>query len=204
MISQNNNSYSILASGNGSNANQILQHAQTNNYLHKIKCVITDNSNAHVIQRAKQFDIPVYVVKFQNDKEVFETDILEILKGFEVNWLLLAGFLKILSEKMLSHFFNDNYQVNQVINIHPSLLPAYPGLNSYERAYKDEVKKSGVTVHFVDSGIDTGPIIMQKSFNRYAQDSLEKFITRGLELEHEIYPQVVDMIESRTIFTKEQ
>lgn len=195
-----NNRYAFMASGNGSNAQKLAMHAKQNGYASKIQCLITDNPTAGVIEKMHTLEIPVHIVERKSDKQSFENEILAILRSYQVNWVLLAGFLKVLSSEFLRHFENREFNCNQVINIHPSLLPAYPGLKSYQRAFSDQVKYSGVTVHFVDDGVDTGPIIAQRSFPRFSEDTLEDFMARGLELEHQVYPLVFDMIEKQKVF----
>lgn len=200
MTSPNNINIAIFASGSGSNAQVLIEKAIS--LGHPIRCVITDKRNAGVIKRCKKLNTPYHVISFfsiegnryQEDKSLHEKRILKVLDKYKINWIFLAGYMRILSEEFLSNFYNKNTKQNNVINIHPSLLPDFPGKQAYHDAYMANINESGVTVHFVDSGIDTGKIITQKKFERLPNDSFETFNQRGLKVEHQIFPYVLEQL----------
>lgn len=207
MTLQNNNiNIAIFASGSGSNAQALIEKAHL--LGKQISCLITDQIAAGVIQKAQQLDTPVYVIPFTRskdhsypeDKKLHEKKILDILKERKVNWIFLAGYMRILSQSFLQEFYNNQTHKYNVINIHPSLLPAFPGKQAYKDAYETNVKESGITVHFVDDGIDTGPIIAQEKFSRKESDSLEDFSSRGLALEHKLYPHILEQLYTNPQF----
>ena len=144
----------ILASGRGSNAEAIYKKAPE--YGYEISAIVCDNSQALVLTMAQSWKVPAIVVikEKQETREVHEAKILLELKHYEFDLIVLAGYERILSPDFLSAFAPKT-----IINIHPSLLPKYPGLNSYEKAYSDKATKNGVTIHYVDQGMDTGEII---------------------------------------------
>lgn len=178
----------VFASGNGSNAENIIRFAQNNPGEISIPLVICDQPEAGVIDRAKKLGVPCFVVPgTRATRDEQEKKILDILAAHGVTWVFLAGYMRILSASFLAHF------PQRVVNIHPSLLPEFPGKDSYRRAYDAGVKASGVTLHFVDEGVDTGPVIAQRKFERVPGESFEDFRARGLALEYEVY----------TVFLKE-
>lgn len=186
----------LFASGSGSNVEAILDFAKVKGYLSQIKVLICDKPQAQVIERAKKFHIPALFIEYkknlartkEENKKRHEELIRATLDEYGVNWIALAGYMRIFSEDFISHY------PNRIINIHPSLLPKYKGKDAYEQAFASGDHKSGITIHFVDSGIDTGPIIYQKSFKRLDNDNLETFKSRGLKLEHTIYPMVLEQL----------
>lgn len=191
----------IMASGNGSNAENIINYVNTLENVN-IAGVITDNESAYVLERAAKNDVEAVCLPFvraegESYKEAkihHETSIYEWLKENEVEWILLAGYMRILSEELIDKFHDADLGVSKIINIHPSLLPSFPGKDAYQQAWSSGVKVSGVTVHFVDSGIDTGPVILQESFSRNEEDSLEEFVSRGLEVEYDLYRKALDIL----------
>lgn len=198
MISQNSNiNIAIFASGNGTIAESIVQHALKNSYITNIKTVVTDKNNAGVISRLKQYNIEVKVISFENTKESYSTNkkahekkIKEHLVELRINWVCLAGYMRILSKDFLEIFPNT-------INIHPSLLPNFKGKNAYKDAFKANIRESGISLHFVDAGIDTGPIIKQVKFIRNENDSFEDFKSRGMDIERKIYPELIQEIVNK-------
>lgn len=181
----------IFASGAGTNAKKLLQQAKSLDAL-CIKLIITDQEQAGVIKIAKNFDTKCVIIpKINSTKWGHEALILKYLEIENISWVFLAGYMKILSPNFLSTFYDKELGVNRVINIHPSLLPAYKGLNAFERAFESNESESGITIHYVNDGIDEGEVITQKKFNRLKTDSLEDFINRGRNMEHVIYPKVL-------------
>jgi phosphoribosylglycinamide formyltransferase-1 len=190
----------VFASGNGSNAENILRFALRHPDKVSIPLLICNKEGAVVIDRARSLGVPCAVVPLvrdgfptYNDARIAqEKNIIKLLKEHHVEWALLAGYMQIISPLFLEHFFDKTLGVNRVVNIHPSLLPAFPGKDGYGDAWRAGVGESGVTLHFVDDGIDTGPIIAQKPFPRHADDTLEIFRARGLALEYEIYTEFLE------------
>lgn len=193
----------ILASGNGSNAENIILHAQKYPNLN-ISVLISDKETAAVIKRGSDLGVATKVccVKRNEFKSLTEArisqekEIIKILKDQKVEWILLAGYMRLLSSDFLNQFYDKENDLTRVLNIHPSLLPSFPGKNAYRDAFDYGVKISGATIHFVDSGIDSGPIILQKSFPLNKGDSFEEFNLRGLEVEYELYRELIDILSS--------
>ena len=158
--------------------------------------VVSDNPNALVLLKVKNLNCDTHCFPIENNEksQAYNLRLLQFIKDLSPDFVFLAGYMRILSSDFLSYFYDPRLKKNKVVNIHPSLLPLYPGKNSYERAFEAHEKISGCTVHYVDEGIDTGEIIFQKSFIRYPEDSLEEFKARGLKIENEIYPVVVEKI----------
>lgn len=188
-----------MASGSGTNAENLIRYAIETNVC-EIACVITDKKNAGVIQKAESLNIECLVIPiikknlnepFSSAKKSQETQLLDVLKSRNVEWVFLAGYMRILSSDFINEFWDEDLQKTRIINIHPSLLPLFPGANAYEQAWDAGVTESGATVHHVDSGIDTGPIIMQDSFKRLEKDDFESFKTKGMQIEYELYKKAV-------------
>jgi phosphoribosylformylglycinamidine synthase len=177
----------IFASGRGSNAESLVLDARKS-AEYEVTAIVCDNPAAAVIEKAKSWRIPLILVPRAKGEtqEAHEKNILEKISPLRFDLMVLAGYRRLLSSGFLAQF-----PPRSVINIHPSLLPAYPGLHSYERAFNDGAPKTGVSIHFVDEGMDTGEIIAQYSFLREATDTLESFEARGLALEHQYYPEQV-------------
>uniref|UniRef100_A0A7C5PAJ1 Phosphoribosylglycinamide formyltransferase n=1 Tax=Thermodesulfobium narugense TaxID=184064 RepID=A0A7C5PAJ1_9BACT len=175
----------VLASGRGSNFKAIVQKVDNA----RVEVLIVDNPDARAIAIAKEFDIPCKVVdrKKFDDKFSFEREIINILELYKVELIALAGFMRILSSNFVERF------KWKIMNIHPSLLPSFPGLNAQKQALDYGVKVSGCTVHFVDAGTDTGPIILQSVVPVLDDDDPETLSARILEEEHKIYPFAITL-----------
>jgi phosphoribosylformylglycinamidine synthase subunit PurSL len=175
----------IMASGRGSNAEALF--AKSQQYQYEISAIVSDNAEALVLKKAKEWNIPTIVIPRNNlTRAEHESAILNSLRKVEFDLIVLAGYMRLLTPAFISAF-----PPRSIVNIHPSLLPAYPGLDSYRRAYEAGEKTSGITIHYVDQGMDTGSIITQHSFSKVEGESLESFEARGLALEHQSYPQTV-------------
>lgn len=177
----------ILASGSGTNAEAIMRWAQSSE-LAEVVCIGSDKQKAQVHERARRFQVPSFSVvkKMGEDKSSFDKRLLHKLSFFRPDWIILAGYKKLLTPDFLASF------PNRVINIHPSLLPAFPGKDAYGDAYRAGVDVSGCTVHFVDEGMDTGKMIAQTLIPRLPHDTLDEFKKRGLAIENEFYPRVLE------------
>ena len=177
----------ILASGSGSNAEAIILWAVKSG-LAEVVCIGCNKKAAMVISRAEMFNVPSFtVLKKKNEtRESFDERMSEKLLGYKPDWIILAGYMRLLSASFLKQF------KFQVINIHPSLLPMFPGIDGYGDAFKAGVLESGCTVHYVDAGLDTGEIIDQCKFPLIAGESFEDFKRRGLAIENKFYPEVLE------------
>lgn len=172
----------ILASGKGSNALSLLEFA-----LEQPQCfvpvgLVSDKPDTGALEHAKRKGIPAQFIPHKEEERL-----LALFREWKPDWALLAGYMRLLSPRVLDFFRGQGVKLARVLNVHPSLLPAYPGLHAYERAFADGVKESGVTIHFVDEGLDTGPVVLQESFPRLATDTLADFVARGQKLEHKLY-----------------
>ena len=177
----------ILISGNGSNLQSIIDHIEKGSLKAIIKIVISNNPDAYGLTRAKKHGIPIVVLKngdFKN-KEDFDLELLNILKNNSVDLVILAGFMRIITSTILNAF------PQKIMNIHPALLPSFPGIHGQKQALEYGVKLSGCTVHFVDEGVDTGPIIIQSAVQVFDDDTEETLAARILKEEHWIYPQAI-------------
>jgi phosphoribosylglycinamide formyltransferase 1 len=163
----------ILASGSGSNAESIMKWAKAKD-LAEVVCVVSDKREARVHERATSLGVPSHFVKKKKmeSREEYDQKIIMRLADYNPDWIVLAGYMKLLSPKFLCVF------KDKVVNIHPSLLPLFPGTDGYGEAYRAKVLESGCTVHFVDEGMDTGKIIAQRKFPLIPGESLEEFKAR--------------------------
>jgi len=189
----------ILASGRGSNFQAII-NAKENGELPNtnIRLLIVNRVEAHAIEIAKNHNIAYYIVPSNDKKRAkFELDILEILSRNKIEIIVLAGFMKILSKNFVKEYRD------KIINIHPSLLPKFPGVNPHRDAIEAGANESGCTVHFVDEGVDTGPIILQESIKINRGDNAKSLAKKILPLEHKIYPIALDLLCSQKLEIRE-
>ncbi len=177
----------ILVSGRGSNLQAFVDAINSDRLVAKIGVVIADNPEANALRRVAGLNIPTAVVERKNyaTKQAFEAAIIEQLDLHHVELVLLAGFMRILSPQFINRF------PARIMNIHPALLPAFPGLNAQQQALDYGVKVSGATVHFVDEGMDSGPIILQEAVPVEEDDNLTTLSERILHLEHRLYVRAV-------------
>ncbi len=179
----------VLISGSGSNLQSIIDNIEKGSLKAIIKIVISNNPDAFGITRAKKHGIPFVVLKNRDfkSKEEFDSELIKVLKENNVDLVVLAGFMRIISPAFLKAF------PQRVMNIHPALLPSFPGLHGQKQAFDYGVKFSGCTVHFVDEGVDTGPIIIQSVVPVLEDDTEETLAARILKEEHRIYPQAIQL-----------
>lgn len=180
----------VFASGRGSNFQSIIDHIKNEDTAAEIKLLISDQADAGALKKAEAEGIEhIYINPANyNEKSEYEKELIRLLEMAEVELIVLAGYMRILSAYFVEHF------ENKIINIHPSLLPSFKGLAAQKQAVDYGVKYSGCTVHFVDQGMDTGPIIKQAVVEVKADDTAEKLAARILKEEHKIYPEVVKII----------
>ncbi|OFI47661.1 phosphoribosylglycinamide formyltransferase [Floricoccus penangensis] len=177
----------VLASGNGSNFEAIIQAVEEGRINCSVELVFSDKPDAYVLERAKNHKIPFtsFMIKDFSSKLEYEQELLRILKENQIDILILAGYMRLIGNELLAAF------PQRIINIHPSLLPSFPGLHGIEDAFNYGVKYTGVTVHYVDSGIDTGKIINQAVVDIAPDDDLESLEAKIHQTEHIIYPDTL-------------
>lgn len=177
----------VFASGSGSNFENLVKAKMQ---YAKIKLLIVDKENAYAITRANQLKIPYIYVNpkaFEN-KEAYETQIVEYLNQYEIELIVLAGYMRYIGNVLLAHY------PLKIINIHPAYLPNFPGAHGIKDAYDAQVKETGVTIHFVDAGVDTGTIIHQEKCKIEKDWTLEQLEERVHELEYQMYPKVLEKL----------
>ncbi|GBC84851.1 Phosphoribosylglycinamide formyltransferase [bacterium HR11] len=177
----------ILISGRGTNMERLIQACQAGEIPARVVRVISDNPEARGLERARAYGVPTVVVPARAfpDRAAFEAALLAAVREAAPDLICLAGFMRILSPTFVQAYRH------RIMNIHPALLPAFPGLHAQRQALEYGVKVSGCTVHFVDEGVDTGPIIVQKAVPVLEDDTEETLAARILEKEHEAYPEAV-------------
>ncbi len=175
----------ILISGNGSNLQSIIDNADRIDL--QISCVISNNKNAFGLKRAESSKLQTAIIdpELYNSKEAFDRELISIIEQYGVELIVLAGYMRVLTPLFVSHYFG------KILNIHPSLLPKFPGLNTHQRAIDASETAHGVSVHFVTEELDGGPIINQESVIIDNLDTEETLSMKVLKKEHVIYPKVI-------------
>jgi len=184
---QKSNSIVVLISGNGSNLQAIIDAINAGKLDAKIEAVISNKALAFGLERAKKAGIPVHVLENRAfpDRKLFETELEKIIRYYQPKLIILAGFMHILGAHFI-HSFKE-----QILNIHPSLLPKYPGLNTHECVLECGDKEHGCSVHIVTEDVDAGPILAQAKLKVKPADTAETLDQRVKSLEHELYPKVI-------------
>ncbi len=180
----------IFASGSGTNAEAIIQAVKGGRLDAEIAVIVSDNPSAKVIERAHNHNIPVLALSprtFEN-KAAFEQKVLDELMEKNVEFIVLAGYMRLIGTTLL------NAYEGRMVNIHPSLLPSFPGLDAIGQAFQAHVKITGVTIHFVDAGMDTGLIIAQEAVRIEETDTLDSLQEKVHAVEHELYPRTLQII----------
>ena len=175
---------SVFISGRGTNLKSLINFSKKKNSPIKIVLVVCNNNKAKGISYAKKSKIKFLIINYKNKKKA-ENKILKNLKRNKVNLICLAGFMKILSKQII------NVYKNRILNIHPSLLPKYKGLNTHKRVIKNKEKFTGCTVHLVNSKLDSGKIILQKKIKILKKDDENSLSKRLLKIENLIYPKAI-------------
>lgn len=170
----------VFASGNGSNFQVLAEQFP-------VEFVFSDHRDAYVLERAERLGVLSYAFELKefDSKADYEAAIVELLEEHEIDLVVLAGYMKIVGSTLLSAY------EGRIINIHPAYLPEFPGAHGIEDAWNAGVEQSGVTVHWVDAGVDTGKIIRQERVPRLPEDTIETFEARIHEMEYQLYPAVV-------------
>ncbi len=183
--------FAIFVSGNGTNMQCLIQKIQSGFVPgSEVAVVISDNPQARAIEKAKEHKVEVVLVdrkQFQTKKD-FEEAMIRAVDQRKIDFLLLAGFMRILSKEFVEHF------LGRIINIHPSLLPAFPGAHAIRDAFEAKVKETGVTTHFVTAEVDAGPIIQHRKIAIDPQETLESLEAKVHAVEYELYPETLRLV----------
>tara|TARA_B100000674_G_scaffold478649_1_gene476007 strand:+ start:377 stop:955 length:579 start_codon:yes stop_codon:yes gene_type:complete len=174
----------VLISGRGSNLTSLIKYSKRKKSLFEIKLVISNNFNAKGLKIANKSKIKNQYIKYSNKKN-FENRSLKLLKKYNIDLICLAGFMRILSKKFIKDFSKP------ILNIHPSLLPKYKGLNTHYKVIKNREKFSGATVHIVNEKLDAGKIIIQEKVRILKSDIVKTLEKKVLKIEHKIYPKAI-------------
>ena len=187
LIGENKINAAVFISGRGSNLKSLIYFSKKKNSPINIELIVSDNQNAKGLEYAKINRIRNIVINYNRSKNS-ELKILKILKEKKIKIICLAGFMKILSKRFINKFKHP------ILNIHPSLLPKYKGLNTHKRVINKKEKFTGCTVHFVNHRLDSGKIILQKKIKIYKTDTTKSLEKRLLKHEHKIYPEAIKKV----------
>ncbi|HNY72359.1 MAG TPA: phosphoribosylglycinamide formyltransferase [Syntrophales bacterium] len=177
----------VLVSGGGSNLQAIIDNIEAGRLDAQISIVISNNADAFSLQRCRNHNVPAIVVDHRDytSRNDFDRHLIDVLRSYDVELVVMAGFMRILTKSFLAAF------PMRIMNIHPALLPAFPGLHVQKQALDYGVRFSGCTVHFADGGVDTGPIIIQAVVPVFDEDNEERLAARILQEEHKIYSRAI-------------
>lgn len=180
----------VFVSGSGSNLQALIDQQKKPDWPAEIALVVSDKPACYALERARMSGLSVLASSLRDypDKAAYEAAILAELRTCQVEWIILAGYMKIVGDTLL-----DAYP-NRIVNIHPSLLPAFPGKQAVKDALLAGATETGVTVHYVDAGMDTGPIIAQERVAIKPQESEESLLERIHRVEHQLYPRVIQSL----------
>jgi phosphoribosylglycinamide formyltransferase 1 len=182
----------VLVSGRGSNLQALIEAARAGSLGGTLAVVLSNLESAPALERARSAGIPALAVSNRGrPREEHEKEVLEALAPYRLDLLCLAGYMRLLSPFFIRSF------AGPILNIHPSLLPAFPGVDAQRQAWEYGVKVSGATVHFVDEALDAGPIVLQEPVALREDDTLETLAGRILEAEHRLYPRAVRLVLER-------
>ena len=184
----------FMCSGRGTNLRAILQAIRDGKLDARAAIMVTNDASAKALSVAKEYGVRAVCIPSTGvSRGDHEQEVWEVLETENLDFLVLAGYMRILSETFL-HKFRDQRGFYRVVNIHPSLLPAFPGKAAYEEAFNYGVKVSGITIHLVDEKVDHGFILAQEAFPRFDDDTLASFKARGLAVEHKLFPEVLQTL----------
>ena len=186
----------VMISGSGSNLEAIVKACHQKNIYGEIVYVISNNPDAYGIERAKKYNIPVKIIdhKSYTDRDDFDDALKEFLDNLEIDLIILAGFMRILGKNITEKFYG------KMINLHPSLLPLYPGLNTHTQALNNKDDYHGISIHFVSAELDAGPLIAQGKISVKADDDLEKLVSKIHKVEHDLLPKVINELCMNNIY----
>ena len=190
----------VLASGRGSNFSALCQAIEEGRLDAEIALVISDKKEAPVLDKARERKIDNYYIEPRDhiDKAAYEQEIIKKLAEYDARMVILAGYMRLVGKDLLQAY------PWKIINIHPALLPSFPGLNAHQQAVDYGVRISGCTVHFVDDGIDSGPIIMQRAVEVLTDDDADTLAARILEQEHKIYAETLQLFAAGRIYLQDR
>ena len=182
----------VLISGNGSNLGAIIREIQQGKLNAQIVQVISNQPGAYGLTRAKEANIPTTIINHEDydSRESFDKSLSQAIDQYQPDLVVLAGFMRILSDEFVEHY------MGRLINIHPSLLPKYQGLNTHQRVLDAGEAEHGVTVHYVIPELDSGPVILQASIPVLESDNIKSLKTRIHKAEHQVYPEAIRRIAS--------
>ncbi|MCT8341350.1 MULTISPECIES: phosphoribosylglycinamide formyltransferase [Photorhabdus] len=184
----------VLISGSGSNLQAVIDACQQNRINGQVCAVLSNTANAYGLLRAKQADIPTHVISPKNyvDRQAYDEALKHVIDQYQPDLLVLAGYMRILTPDFVQHY------LGRLLNIHPSLLPKYPGLHTHRKAIANGDTEHGTSVHFVTEELDGGPVILQAKVPIFAGDQENEVVKRVQTQEHNIYPLVINwFIEGR-------
>ncbi|KEO81545.1 phosphoribosylglycinamide formyltransferase [Tumebacillus flagellatus] len=184
--------FAIFASGSGSNAQVLFERAADGTIPGEVACLVCDRPGAGVLERAEKAGVPALVYRPRDfaDKAAYEAELVRELRARGVEFVVLAGYMRLCGPTFLEAYGG------RTINVHPSLLPMFPGATAIADAFAAGVKYTGVTVHFIDEGMDTGPILRQETVHVEADDTLESLAAKIHEVEHRLLPEVTRLLVS--------
>lgn len=185
--------FAVFASGSGSNFQAIVDKVQSGDLTAELSLLICDQPGAYVIERARMARIPTFVFRAKDypNKSDYEREISFLLKERNIDFIVLAGYMRLIGPTLLKEF------EGQIVNIHPSLLPDFPGKDAIGQALAAKAKWSGVTIHYVDEGMDTGPIIVQERIRLEDQETRVSLQEKIQAIEHKLYPSILQMLLTR-------
>ena len=179
----------LFASGRGSNGEALYKAMQEGYINGEFVVIITDHGDAGIVERSKPWNIPLIVIERSDydSKASFEKAQLDALEPYKIDGIVLAGYMRIVGAQLIE------YYEHRILNIHPALLPSFPGLHGHQQAIDAGVKVTGCTVHFVDEGVDSGPVILQQAVQVLSDDTEDTLAKRILEQEHRLYPEAIKL-----------
>lgn len=180
----------VLISGSGSNLQAIIDATQRGELPVELRAVISNQADAYGLKRAQQATIPTEILDHAqfSDRPSYDKALQTLIDQYEPGLVVLAGFMRILTPEFVEHY------LGRMINIHPALLPKFPGLHTHQRAIEENENEHGATVHFVTSDVDSGPVIIQARVPVHPEDTPDVLAARVLEQEHKIYPEAIRLI----------
>ena len=186
----------VMISGSGSNLEAIVKACHEKNIYGEIVYVISNNPDAYGIERAKKYNIPVKIIDHGSyaNRDDYDDALKEFLDNLEIDLIILAGFMRILGKNITEKFYG------KMINLHPSLLPLYPGLNTHTQALNNKDDYHGISIHFVSAELDAGPLIAQGKISVKADDDLEKLVSKIHKVEHDLLPKVINELCMNNIY----
>ncbi len=180
----------VFASGSGSNFQAIVEAVRAGELHVSIVMMMSDQPGACCVTRAEELDVPALTFRPKDypSKKAYEEEVLVALREKDVEWIVLAGYMRLIGPALLEAY------ANRIMNIHPSLLPAFPGKDAVGQAIAAGVKVSGVTIHYVDAGMDTGPIIAQEAIAIEDGDTAARVHEKIQQVEHRLYPFIIEKV----------